>query len=398
MTAGTGRALIAGGGIGGMATALALARAGWQVSLHEKAETFREVGAGLQMSPNASRVLRWLGVLDAVEPLAFRPRAAEMRDGQSGTLIYRAELGDVAEARWGAPYLHVHRGDLLHVLVEAARAAGVALHTSDAAEAYSNRSDGVRLRMADGRAETADLAIGADGINSAIRAVLNGPDTPEFSGQAVWRGTVPAEALPDGLVEPAATVWAGPGRHLVTYYLRGGALVNYVAVEERSGWAEERWSVPGDPEALRVAFAGWHPRVTGLLSRIEAPTVWGLFLRPEQVRWSDGRVALLGDAAHAMLPFMAQGAAMALEDAAVLVRELSRHDAVAEALRAYEEARWPRVARVQARSRANGQLFHTRTAMGRLMSWTPMTLASRFAPAVAAAQLDWLYGRDVTAG
>lgn len=395
---GTRRALVAGGGIGGLAAALGLARAGWDVTVFERADGFREVGAGLQMSPNACRVLRWLGIEDAVAGRAFRPAAAHMRDGQSGASIYRIDLGDTAERRWGAPYLHVHRADLHAVLLEAAMAAGAHLVTGAEVAGYGHRQEGVRLRLADDTIHTGDLVIGADGIRSALRAVLNGPEDAEFGGQMAWRGTVPTASLPAGLVEPEATVWAGPGRHLVTYYLRGGELVNFVAVEEHSDWVQEGWSVPGDPARLRAGFAGWHGDVVRLLEAVEAPFLWGLFVRREQVRWCDGRVALLGDAAHAMLPFMAQGAAMALEDVACLLRALGAEEDVAAALRTYEDERFPRVTRVQAQSRSNGMLFHKRTALGRLLSWTPIAAAAWLAPGLAAAQLDWLYGHDATAG
>jgi salicylate hydroxylase len=392
------RALVAGGGIGGLAAALGLARAGWEVTVFERAEGFGEVGAGLQMSPNACRVLRWLGIHQAVEAAAFRPQTAEMRDGQNGTSIYRVALGEAAETRWGAPYLHVHRADLHGALHRAAVAAGVVLATGSAVESYGNRPESVRLRLADGSVHTGDLLIAADGLRSALREVLNGPEVPEFSGQVAWRGTIPAEHLPPGLVAPGATVWAGAGRHLVTYYLRGGSLVNFVAVEERDDWTAEDWSVAGDPERLRAGFEGWHEDVSTVLATVGRSFVWGLFTRPEQVRWCDGRVALLGDAAHAMLPFMAQGAAMALEDAAVLVRRLGETDDIPAALLAYEDERFPRVARVQAQSRANGMLFHKRTEIGRLLSWAPIAAVAWFAPGLAAAQLDWLYGHDVTKG
>lgn len=392
------QAVIAGGGIAGAAAALALAREGWGVTLCEAAPAFAEVGAGLQVSPNAARVLRWLGVLDAAAARGFRPRAAVLRDGLSGAEVYRAPLGPAAEARWGAPYLHLHRADLLAVLVEAAQAAGAELRTASAVASYALRPEGPAAKLESGGTESGELLIGADGIRSALRARLNGPEEPVFVGQLAWRGTVPAARLPEGLVAPDATVWAGPGRHLVTYYLRGGELVNFVAVEESRAWTAEGWSAPGDPERLRHGFAGWHSGVTGLLDHVQETFVWGLFSRPAQVRWVDGPVVLIGDAAHPMLPFMAQGAAMALEDVAVLVRRLQAEADVAKAVLAFEHARWDRVTRVQERSLANGRMFHEHRGLLRAGRHGVVGMVSRLAPRLAAGRLDWLYGHDPTAG
>ncbi|HUS52440.1 MAG TPA: FAD-dependent monooxygenase [Thermohalobaculum sp.] len=391
-------ALIAGGGIAGTAAALALARAGWRVTVCEEAPAATEVGAGLQMSPNAAKVLRWLGVLDTTAAQAFHPRAAEMRDGRTGVRIYRATLGAAAEARWGAPYLHVHRADLLAVLTDAARNAGAEVRGGAKVAGYVLRPEGPALKLSNGETLAADLVIGADGIRSVLRAQLNGPEAPEFTGQIAWRGTIPAERLPDGLVAPNATVWAGPGRHLVTYYLRGGSLVNFVAVEEQAEWSAEGWSAPGDPQQLRRSFAGWHPDVTRLLDHVDETFVWGIFGRPEQVRWVDGPVVLIGDAAHPMMPFMAQGAAMALEDVAVLMRALQTGGDLATDMIAYETRRWPRVTRVQHRSSANGQFFHQRSGVARSYHWGMVSAVSRLAPGLAAGQLDWLYNYDATEG
>ncbi|HUF85774.1 MAG TPA: FAD-dependent monooxygenase [Thermohalobaculum sp.] len=404
------QAVIAGGGIAGTAAALALAREGWAVTVCEAAPGFAEVGAGLQMSPNAAKVLRWLGVLDAVAARAFRPEAAELRDGASGALIYRAALGAQAEARWGAPYLHVHRADLLEVLVDAAQAAGARLRTGARVASYVLRSEGPAVKLEPGATRrpvepgetretlAADLVIGADGLHSALRAQLNGPEEPVFAGQVAWRGTIPAGRLPAGLVAPNATVWAGPGRHLVTYWLRGGALVNFVAVESCPEWTAEGWSAPGDPERLRRGFAGWHSQVTGLLEHVEETFLWGLFTRPAQVRWVDGPVVLIGDAAHPMLPFLAQGAAMALEDAAVLVRALQAEAGAAEAAAAFEERRWHRVTRVQERSIASGRLYHEAPGPVGAARRGLVRAVSRLMPGLAAGRLDRLYGYDATEG
>ena len=391
-------ALIAGGGIAGMAAALALARDGWQVIVCEAAPEAREVGAGLQVSPNAAKVLRWLGVLDQARARASLPEAAELRDGQSGALVYRVPLARAAEARWGAPYLHMHRADLLAVLSEAARAAGVEIRGGTRVDAYVLRPEGPALKLDGGVTLGGDLVVGADGIRSALRAQINGAEEPDFTGQVAWRGTIPAERLPEGLVAPNATVWAGPGRHLVTYYLRDRSLVNFVGVEERTEWTAEGWSTAGDPDALRKCFAGWDTRVTALLTHVDHCFLWGLFTRPEQVRWSDGPVVLVGDAAHPMLPFMAQGAAMALEDVAVLVRELQTGNEINEATLAHEDLRWSRVARVQQQSLENGRLFHQDPGLGRSLHWGAISAVAKLAPGIAAGRLDWLYGHDPTAG
>lgn len=391
-------ALIAGGGIAGLAVALALARAGWRATVCEQSPVLGEVGAGLQMSPNACRALGALGVLDTVRAKASVPAAAHLRDGRTGRTIYRAALGAEAERRWGAPYLHVHRADLLAVLTEAAAAAGAEVRLGTRVRRALDLPGGAALHFEDETRLEGDLVIGADGIRSSLRAQLNAHEKPRFVQQVAWRGTVPADRLAPGIVPPEATVWAGPGRHLVTYLLRGGSLVNFVAVEEVASSAElgEDWVAPGDPERLREAYRSWHPDVTALLGAVTETFRWGLFDRPEQVTWAKGHVVLVGDAAHAMLPFMAQGAAMALEDAVVLDRCLASGD-VPAALARFETRRWDRVRRVQAQAAANGRLFHRRTPLGRLLAHLPIRIVSRVAPGLAAGRLDWLYGYDVTA-
>lgn len=389
-------ALIAGAGIAGLAAALGFARAGWQAELFEKAAALGEVGAGLQLSPNACKVLDRLGVLPDIRARASTPAAAEMRDGLTGELIYRVALAADAEARWGAPYLHVHRADLLDVLAGAASQAGVRLELGRAAAGAVTRPDGVALHFADGMVRQGDVVIGADGIRSALRSMVGHAEAPRFSGQVAWRGLVPAAALPEGVLPPGVTVWTGAGRHLVTYRVREGRLINFVAVIERAEWAEEGWSVPGDPDELRAAFAGWAAPARALLAAVTDCFLWGLFDRPEQVRWTRERVALIGDAAHPMLPFLAQGAAMAIEDGATLLRHLASPDDVPAALAAYEDERWPRVTRVLQRARANGRLFHQPAGVARSVMHGLMGAVTRGAPQLAVGQLDWLYGHDAT--
>ncbi len=392
------KALIAGGGIAGIAAALGFARAGWEIELFEQSQALGEVGAGLQLSPNACRVLDRLDVLPDIRARASTPEAAELRDGLSGVTVYRAELGAAAEARWGAPYLHIHRADLLDVLAGAAAKAGVALRLGQAATGAVSRSDNAALHLEGGGVAEGDVVVGADGIRSRLRGVVGPVETPRYTGQVAWRGLIPVDALPPGSVPPTATVWLGGGRHLVTYRVRGGALVNFVAVLEREEWAEEGWSLPGDPDELRAAFAGWAQPVPILLEAVSECFLWGLFDRPEQVRWVRDRLALIGDAAHPMLPFLAQGAAMAIEDGAALVRHLGRAASVPAALDAFEEERWPRVVRVLERSRANGRLFHRPPGLARSMTRGIMSVFGRSTPQLAVSQLDWLYGHDATTG
>lgn len=385
------KAAVAGAGLGGLFAAAALARAGLDVTVCEAAPSLGEVGAGIQISPNGARLLARAGALEAVARRAVAPEAAAMRRGEDGGLIFSLPLGAAAERRWGAPYLQVHRADLLAALRDAAEAAGARLRLGARAV---GATDGALL-LEEG-AEEADVVIAADGVRSTLRAALFGPVAPRFLGHVAWRATVPAEAAP-GWAKPEATVWAGAGRHLVTYPLRGGALVNVVAVVERDAWdgegrTAESWSAAGDPEEMRAAFAGW--AAAPLLAAVERCFLWGLFDRPPPPSWSRGRTALLGDACHPMLPFMAQGAVQAIEDGAALARLLrgAGVEGVEAALAAYEAARRGRAEAVQARARANAGLFHQPPGPARALRRGVLGLGARLAPSVAMGRLDWLYG------
>ena len=381
-------ALISGAGVGGLTTALALAQRGWRVTVLERADAFGEVGAGIQQSPNAVRVHQALGTAEALRAMSFAPEAATIRDGRSGRVLVRVPLGTAAEARYGTPYLHCHRVDLHGVLAAACEAAGVVIRTGIDVTGYESGT----LLTGDGVRE-ADLIVGADGARSAIRAQMFPGAAPRFSGQTAWRALVPTDAVPPGTVPPDATSWIGNGGHVVTYLLRGGRLINVVAVREGRGWTEDGWSAPGDPHELRAAFAGWDGRIGAMLGAVKTCYLWGLFSHPPLPRWSDGTVALLGDAAHPMLPFMAQGAAMAVEDAWVLAEALDGGVGVSVSLRAYEARRRPRVARVHRLAEANAALFHRRGA------WARAKMAAGSAlPALPARAMDGVFGHDVTGG
>lgn len=357
-------ALVAGAGVGGLTAALALARTGARVTLVEQAATLGEVGAGLQVSPNATRVLFHLGLEAALSPLAFRPEAVEARGWRKGQVISRAPLGEAALRTYGFPYLHMHRADLLAVLAEACRAEPrITLRLGETIAAVEG-DEGPALVLASGERLEADVLVGADGIRSVVREALFGPAAPRFTGNVAWRGLVPAERLAGAGIPPVAALWMGPGAHFVHYFVRGGTLVNFVGVVERDDWREESWSSRGEAADLRRDFAGWHPTVRRIVEAADADACfrWALFDRDPLPRWSRGATTLLGDACHPTLPFMAQGACMAIEDAAVLAACLAgqARDAIPAALQRYEALRRPRTAGIQAGSRRNATIYHLR--------------------------------------
>jgi 2-polyprenyl-6-methoxyphenol hydroxylase-like FAD-dependent oxidoreductase len=348
---------VVGGGIGGLTAALALLRAGFDVHVYEQASALGEVGAGIQISPNASRVLHGLGLADRLAGAGVRPLAWHQRRWEDGRTLLRAPLGDRVEAAFGFPHYQIHRADLLSVLAGALPAERI--HLAHRLTDLVDRGDGVEAHFATGARATFDLVVGADGIHSATRRMLFGAQHPRFTGCVAYRGLVPAERLGDLGLEVTSQVWMGPGAHFVHYFVSGGRLVNFVAVIERDSWTRESWTDHGEVADALAAFAGWHKQVQAILGAVEETFIWALFDRSPLERWSAGRVTLLGDACHAMLPFMAQGAAQAVEDGATLATCLAgANGGVGEALRRYERLRIPRASRIQALSTTNKTRFH----------------------------------------
>jgi salicylate hydroxylase len=322
----------------------------------------------------------------------------QFRDWRSGYLIAFRPLGAVSESRYGAPYLHVHRGDLHGVLLEAARARGVHLELGARCVSVEQDDRAVTVRLARGDQLTVEALVGADGIRSTVRASLFGADAPRFTGHVAWRGLVPGERLPRDLVPRTATAWLGPKRHFVHYWVSGGTFVNLVGVVE-SPWSEESWTILGDPADLAQEFAGWHASLRTLIGAAEHVFRWALYDREPLPVWSRGRVTLLGDAAHPMLPFMAQGAASAIEDAWILSRVLQdgEDDPVA-ALGEYERFRRPRTARLQLASRSQGESFHESSRLRRWRRNFVLGFGCRFLPDLAMQQLDWVHGYETVRG
>ncbi len=382
---------ILGAGVAGLALARALALRGARVTVLEQADAIREVGAGLQISPNGAAVLRALGLGAALDQVGLPAEAVELRDGQHGNLVLRMGF----RARGENGYHLLHRADLIALLADGARAAGVDIQLLQRIDAVDLSGARPRLTTAQGGTLTPSIVIGADGLHSKLRAALNGAEAPFFTRQVAWRATIPCEPGARNIAE----VHMGAGKHLVSYPLRGGTLRNIVAVEERIRWAEEGWNLKDDPMSLRVAFEGFGPRVQDWLSQVEECWLWGLFRHPVAQVWArslpEGAVAILGDAAHPTLPFLAQGANMALEDAFTLARLLDEGGASAQTLAAYQAARAPRCTKIVAAANSNARAYHLSGPV-RSVAHLGLKIAGKLAPDLAMKRYDWIYDHDVT--
>ena len=379
---------IAGGGVAGLTTALAIAGSETRVTVFEQAERFEEVGAGLQVSPNAWRILEALGIADQLLPRSVAPQAIQMRRGRDGRQIARVPLGRTAEDRWGAPYRVVHRADLQTALVEAAdRTPAIALSTGSRIRGFRTTDDGLELSDEAGSSVACDGLIGADGLWSNIRAQVAGDGPPVYSGKVAWRATLPEDAMPDGIDPSETGLWLGRDAHLVQYAVRAGQELNVVAIFA-DRWSEPGWSAPGERDTVIARFSDWHPLARALVAAPETWVKWALADRLPLKRWGRGPVTLAGDAAHPMLPFMAQGAAMGIEDGHVLGQCLSAGVDIEPAFRAYEKRRMERTARVQREARHNGEIYHLGSIAGRARD-----TALRLMPTDRLLQrFDWLYG------
>ena len=325
--------------------------------MYERAAVLAEVGAGVQISPNASRVLHGLGLADALARTGVKPLAWHQRRWDDGRTLLRTPLADPLEATFGFPHYQMHRADLLAALATAVPAERV--HLGHRLVDVVDRGDRVEARFANGATVEADALIGADGIHSTVRRVLFGPDEPRFTGCVAYRGLVPEERLRERALEVTAQVWMGPGRHFVHYFVSQRRLVNFVAIVEQDTWTGESWTDRGEVADALAAFEGWHPQVREIVGAVDETFIWALFDRPPLARWSDGRITLLGDACHPMVPFMAQGAAQAIEDGATLTACVQQvGSGIPTALERYEQLRLPRTSRLQALSTANKTRFH----------------------------------------
>ncbi len=388
------KAVIAGGGIGGLTTTICLLRAGWDVTVFERAAAISEIGAGVQISPNGVRLLEKIGVMPHLEGTLFEPEAIELRIGATGQEVFYLPLKGVAEKRWGARYIQIHRADLVSgLLTTLEHLKSDVVQTGKTVCAYENTDNGVRVLLEDGAHIEADLLVGADGVRSQIRTHMLGADAPRFTGNVAWRTIVPIEKLGVHVPPPTGCIWAGAGKHAVTTRIKGGNVANFVGIVEQDDWREEGWKIEGSKEDAMKDFGQWNPMLQKIIE--EAGTIyrWALFDRPPLEKWSDGHVVLLGDAAHPMLPSLAQGAVQSIEDAYVLTQQLAQTKSVAQACEDYFKMRIERTTRVQKGAAANVRMFHRRSALSQLFTYGPMKFVSSFAPNILHRRNDWLLGK-----
>ncbi|MGX1306452.1 salicylate hydroxylase [Amorphus suaedae] len=388
--------LIAGGGIGGLVAALALLQKGIDVDVYEQAPQLAELGAGLQLAANGSRLLIELGLEEKLLPIVCEAAGKEVRIWNTGQSWKLFDLGADSIERFGAPYWMVHRGQLHTVLIEAVRALKPdAIHLNSGALGYTQDDTGVVLQLANGGTARGDVLIGADGVHSTLRGQMFDSPKATFTGLMAWRGLAPIERLSAELQRPVGTNWVGPGGHVITYPICGGTYLNFVGLVENRQWTEESWSTVGTVEECLADFSTWHPLVRETVEALDQPFRWALVGRAPLPNWTIGRVSLLGDACHPTLPFLAQGAIMAIEDGVVLARCLEANpDDPVLALQAYQALRIERTTAIVNGSNANLDRFHNSALADPVRAieyveseWQPEKVRSRY---------DWLFEYDAT--
>ena len=384
---------IVGAGIGGLVAALALIQKGFAVDVYEQAPELRELGAGLQLSANGTRILIALGLGEAVENISCVPEGKQVRLYNTGQTWKLFDLGETSVEKYGAPYWMAHRGDLHRILVDAVEQARPgAIRLGHKLVSFEQSADSVSMRFDNGVVATAAALVGADGVHSAVRQVLFGDMPAEFLGVAAWRGLVPMERLPQHLQRLVGCNWVGPGGHIITYPLRGGKLLNFVAALERDNWAVDSWTERGTREECADDLVGWHADIQEIVRHIDIPYKWALLGREPLQQWAIGRVTLLGDACHPTLPMLAQGGNMAIEDGMVLARCLAGQADVATALKQFETTRVERTSQIVRRSTEAAKRFHNPALADPAgaaayvdREWTPEKIEARY---------GWLFAYD----
>jgi salicylate hydroxylase len=382
------RIAIVGGGLAGLATARALAVFGMHADVYEAAAALGEIGAAVTISPNAAKALAAIGLGEQIAAVATPNAGIETRDMQTGETLDLRDLRTVP-SRYGAPHASFHRADLHTALAASVDASSI--HLDHRLTGVEERDAVVRLSFASGTVVDADIVIAADGVRSVVRDALYGDDNPTYTGQMVWRSLLKGTAVPPDVLAPHGHVqWVGPGRHFVAYFIRNGGLVNVVTQEDTDNWVAESWSTPGDPDDMRRSFPDAEPRMDLLLNAITECSKWGLFTRPITENWGRGRIQLIGDAAHAMLPNIGQGAGQGFEDAYILARWLQAESDPVTAFQRFRDVRIPRVHTVQRLALARARLKHMRDSTAQKAILSPANQSMQNTQ-------DWLWGYDPTA-
>jgi salicylate hydroxylase len=381
--------IIAGAGLGGLAAAASLLKRGFKVRVYEQAPRLGEIGAGIQQSANSVKVLYDLGLRDELDRVGVKPKDYEFRRFDTGELMHKIPFAEAHEHNHGTPYYHLHRADFHRIMVGKVQSMDPDCIILNAkATRFSETDSAVTLHFADGSSASGDVLVGADGIKSAIRAQIAGETPATYTGYVAWRFTVPRERLPKDIMEITGAVWCGPKNHCVVYWLCSGSVLNFVGCPEHAEWEEESWTQRRPKEELKATYAGWHPKIQHIVDAADPNECyrWALNHRRPIYEWSTARATLLGDAAHPTLPFLAQGACMAIEDGAILARALEQEAGIGKALQLYQRARAARTARVVTDSSEHGGLYHI---------VDPEEMRKAFAQRnIAKERAEWLYNYD----